>query len=412
MSSYRQVRVLYSFPHRLGAGRICHTAWHQVAGLAAAGAQVTVHAASVQQALPHNVDVRPTLSRGRLRIPFRVVGKLRALAIHDYLVARRLEREAGEIDIVHTWPMAARETLRTAARLGIPTVLERPNAHTRFYYELVRRECEHLSVTLPRAHEHAFNAAVVSKEEEEYALSYRLLCPSEFVVNTFLQQGFPPEKLARHGYGYDENLYYPADSLRPQHSGLTMIFVGVCVPAKGLHYALEAWLRSVAHRDGTFLIAGRFLPAYADRLSSFLSHSSVKVLGHRDDVPVLMRSSDVLVLPSIGEGFGLVIADAMGSGTVPLVSDACTDICKHMKNALVHRVGDVEALTRHINMMHENLATRQTLRAGCLQTAPTLTWAAAGKRLLDTYRDVIAAGQAQSAPNPDPITRTASVRGR
>src|SRR5262249_26481666 len=37
-----RVRVLYSFPHKLGAGRICYTAWQQVNGLAAVGADVTV----------------------------------------------------------------------------------------------------------------------------------------------------------------------------------------------------------------------------------------------------------------------------------------------------------------------------------------------------------------------------------
>ena len=48
--------------------------------------------------------------------------------------------------------------------------------------------------------------------------------------------------------------------------------------------------------------------------------------------------------------------EAMGSGCVPLVSDACTDVCIHMENALVHRVGDVEALTQHITMLHEDRA--------------------------------------------------------
>ena len=37
-----RVRVLYSFPHKLGAERICYTAWQQVNGLAAAGADVLV----------------------------------------------------------------------------------------------------------------------------------------------------------------------------------------------------------------------------------------------------------------------------------------------------------------------------------------------------------------------------------
>ena len=43
MSASRdRIRVLYSFPHKLGAGRICDTAWKQVDGLAAAGAEVLV----------------------------------------------------------------------------------------------------------------------------------------------------------------------------------------------------------------------------------------------------------------------------------------------------------------------------------------------------------------------------------
>ena len=126
--------------------------------------------------------------------------------------------------------------------------------------------------------------------------------------------------MARHIYGYDEKVYFPSNEPRDPKRGLTMIFVGVCAVRKGLHYALEAWLRSPASKDGTFLIAGEFLPAYQEKLASMLAHPSVKVLGHRNDVPELMRKSDILVLPSIEEGIGLVITEAMGSGCVPLAS--------------------------------------------------------------------------------------------
>ena len=44
-----RVRVLYSFPLRLGADRICTTAWYQVDGLAAAGAEVLVFPASISR---------------------------------------------------------------------------------------------------------------------------------------------------------------------------------------------------------------------------------------------------------------------------------------------------------------------------------------------------------------------------
>jgi glycosyltransferase involved in cell wall biosynthesis len=169
-----------------------------------------------------------------------------------------------------------------------------------------------------------------------------------------------------------------------------MLFVGVCAVRKGLHFALEAWLRSPAHRNGTFMIAGEFLPAYAAKLSTLLSHPSVKALGHRNDVPELMRQSDILVLPSLEEGSPLVCAEAIGSGCVPVVSRACNGSCRHMENALVHDIGDVEMLTRHITMLYEDPPLLGRLRRAALDSAPKLTWAAAGLRLRDVYHEVIA----------------------
>jgi len=314
---------------------------------------------------------------------------MRAVALHDWTVARRIEKLAGKIDIIHTWPLGALRTLQTAARLGIPTVLERPNANTRFAMEVVQKECERLGVSLPPNHEHAFNAAKLRIEEEEYGLAYRLLCPSEFTSKTFLDKGYAKGKLIRHIYGFDEKVYHPSSERRDAKRGLTMLFVGVCAVRKGVHYALEAWLRSPASKDGTFLIAGEFLPAYQEKLQGMLAHPSVRVLGHRKDVPELMRKSDILVLPSIEEGFGLVITEAMGSGCVPLASEACTEICDHMKTGLMHRVGDVDALTQHITMLHEDRALLERLRRAGLETAPSVTWTAAGRILLDAYRRTI-----------------------
>jgi glycosyltransferase involved in cell wall biosynthesis len=384
-----RVRVLYSFPNKIGAARICYTAWQQVNGLAAAGAEVTVVTGGIVRPLPADVAASTTLARGRFRIPYKLIGSKRALALHDYIVSRRLEKLVGQIDIIHTWPQGALRTLKAAARLGIPTVLERCNAHTRYSYEVVQNECKRLGVTLPPGHESAFNEDVLRVEEEEFRLADRLLCPSDFVVKTFLERGFTPERLARHIYGYDEKIYRPDQQTRAAKRGLTVLFVGVCAVRKGVHYALEAWLKSPASHEGTFMIAGEFLPAYAEKLAPMLSHSSVQPLGHRTDVPELMRKCDVLVLPSLEEGFGLVCTEAMGSGCVPLVSDACTDICKHKENSLVHRVGDVDALAQHITMLHEDRALLARLRANGLSRLDELTWSAAGRRLLDVYRETI-----------------------
>jgi glycosyltransferase involved in cell wall biosynthesis len=385
------VRVLYSYPLKIGAGRICHTAWQQVNGLAQAGADVLLFPGVLHKPVAATVRVRPTLSRGKVRISYKLVGNMRALALHDYIVSRRIEKLVGQIDVIHTWPNAALRTLKTAARLGIPTVLERPNTHTRYAYATVQRESQRLGIVLPRDNEYANKADILAKEEEEYQLADYLLCPSDFVLQTFLDQGFTSDKLLRHQYGYDEKTYYPGVNPAAHiKRGLTMLLAGDCAVRKGIHFALEAWLRSPAHHDGTFMIAGNFLPAYAEQLSGMLSHPSVQVLGFRNDLPELMRKSDVFILPSIEEGSALVTSEARGSGCVLLVSEATGAVCKHMENALVHRAGDVETLSRHITQLHEDRALLSRLRAASLSSLHEITWAAAGARLLQVYRDVMA----------------------
>jgi glycosyltransferase involved in cell wall biosynthesis len=294
------------------------------------------------------------------------------------------------VDVIHTWPQGALRTLKAAKRLGIPTLLERPNTHTRYAYEVVRKECQLLGISMPPGHEHDFNPVVLKHEEAEFALADYLLCPSDFVARTFVNEGFPPEKLLRHQYGYDERVFYPDPTPRRGAKGLTVLYAGGCAPRKGLHYALEAWLKSSAHQDGTFLIAGGFIPGYAELLSKQLAHPSVQVLGHRNDLPDLMRRSDVLVLPSIEEGSALVTYEARGSGCILAVSEAAGAICSHMENALVHKVGDVDALTQHLTLLHENRTLLARLRTESLRTVSDLTWGAAGIRLREVYARIVA----------------------
>lgn len=389
----KPVRVLYSFAPKIDGKRIGYTSWQQINGLAAAGADVLLYPGVLQVPVAQNVTVKPTLSRGKFRISYNLVGRMNSYVLHDWIVARRLEKLADRIDIVHAWPLGALETLKTARRMGIPTVLERPNAHTQFAFEIVQKEADRIGVSLPRNHEHTYNAAVLEREEAEYELADKLLCPSNFVVQTFLNRGFPRDKLARHSYGYDEKRYYP-DGTRKPTRGLTVLFAGVCAVRKGLHFALDAWLKSPAHHEGVFLIAGGFIPGYAEKMAHNISHPSVRVLGYRNDLQELMRQSDIFVLPTLEEGSALVTYEARGSGCVLVVSDASGAHCKHMENALVHRAGDVETLTQHLTLLHEDRALLERLRTASLSSVHEITWAAAGVRLLDVYRDVIEAKRA------------------
>jgi glycosyltransferase involved in cell wall biosynthesis len=389
MQTRRPIRVLYSFPHRLGAARICTAAWYEIDSAVEAGAEMRVLAGDLVRPFQRPVRVQKTLTWGRLRLPYRLLGTARMCALHDYLVAKQLPALKGSIDIIHTWPQGALRTFQVAKRLGIPTVLERPNAHTRFAYEVVQKECDRIGVSLPPGYEHAYNAAILNHEEKEFAQADALLCPSEFVVKTFVDQGFSRERLVRFIYGVDETKFYPAIRPGVPQAGLKMIFAGVCAVRKGLHFALEAWLKSTASKAGHFLIAGGFIPAYREKLAPMLAHPSVEVLGQRNDIPELMRECDLFILPSIEEGFGLVCTEAMASGCVPLISEACTDVCRNGLHGFVHPVADVAALSEHITRLDQNRNLLGQMRAACLAAVPSFTWKAAGVSLLQAYQQVL-----------------------
>jgi glycosyltransferase involved in cell wall biosynthesis len=133
------------------------------------------------------------------------------------------------------------------------------------------------------------------------------------------------------------------------------------------------------------MIAGEVDPEFEKRFKEDLADPSVVQLGFRRDVPELMRKADVLLLPSLEEGYGLVCVDAIGSGCVPLVSKACTEVCEHMDNSLVHEVGDVSTLRQHITMLYQDAALLARLRNGALRSRYGLTWTGAGNKLLDVY---------------------------
>ena len=75
MPDDKRLRVLYGFPYKIGADRICTTAWYQVASTHTAGADVACDPGVVHRSPPEGVHVRPTLARGRARIPYRGIGQ-------------------------------------------------------------------------------------------------------------------------------------------------------------------------------------------------------------------------------------------------------------------------------------------------------------------------------------------------
>jgi glycosyltransferase involved in cell wall biosynthesis len=385
------MRVLYSFPHTIGKPGISTTAFHQVEGLIEQGITVDLVCTALARDLPGARSVVETLRIGGRRIPHRTLGVYRAYAYHDWRAARALGRLQGEVDLVHTWPAGCLRTLQRCRQVGIPGLREAPSAHTQVAFEDASRAASALRMELPPDHHHRFHAGHLERELLEFEAADFLLVPSTFAARTFLERGYAGERLLHHRYGYDPEVFpTPCRIDAATEDGLRAVFVGRGEPNKGLHIALRAWIDSGAASMGRLLVCGSILPEYRERIAALLSHPSVHELEFVRDVGSVMRDSDVLLLPSFTEGSALVTYEAQASGCALLVSEAAGAPAEHLEHGLVHEPGDVATLTEHLRLIDTDRRLLHELRARALRHASTLTWAAAGERLVAAYSEGLA----------------------
>jgi glycosyltransferase involved in cell wall biosynthesis len=384
------MRVLYSFPHALGAPGIGWTAWNQVDGLVRAGHEVHAVAASVRRPIHGAASVTTSLAAGRLRLPHRAIGRDRALAWHDLVARSVLARH--EVDIVHLWPLTPGRTARAARDAGIAVVREAPNTHTRRAWAAVAAESARIGLTGGDRTAHTEDPAHLAMEQAEWDAANAVLAPSDAVAASFAAEGFAPDRIVRHRYGYR-----PGDrrvrprTARPQP--LRAVFVGLGEPRKGLHHALRAWIDSDASIDGTLTVVGRMLPAYERLLAADLAHPSVVVVGFSADVEAALAASDVLVLPTVEEGSALVTYEAQGVGCVPLVSTAAGAVLEHGVTGLLHDPGDVATLRSHLDALAADRAVLARMSAAGIARSPQLTWDAAAQALEDAYATTLDAAK-------------------
>ncbi len=102
-----------------------------------------------------------------------------------------------------------------------------------------------------------------------------------------------------------------------------LVVVGRLHPEKGYEYLFEAMADIVRRvgRNVLLLIAGKgtFEEEFRARVRSLGIDGNVRFLGFRADIPDLMAASDLVVLPSVAEAFGLVLTEALYLGT-PVVA--------------------------------------------------------------------------------------------
>ncbi|MGW4817577.1 glycosyltransferase [Streptomyces sp. NPDC004227] len=154
-----------------------------------------------------------------------------------------------------------------------------------------------------------------------------------------------------------------------------VVNVGRLSHEKGVDMLLDAWAEAAPKQPGwTLRIYGRGeAEAQLKRQCAELGlEDSVDFAGQTDDVPGALRGSSVFVQSSRGEGFPLVLLEAMATG-LPCVAFDCApgvrEIVAHEENGLLARPGNTSELARHLVRLMADERLRDTMGDEALRSA-------------------------------------------
>jgi len=361
----RRIKIVHIIT-RMDRGGSAQNTLLTCAALSGSYEQVLVHGLSLESRMTElerrSVEkcVHEAKKRGVKIIPLsslvRRVDPLRDL-IALFSLWRFMIRERP--DLVHTHSSKAGILGRLAARLaGVPAVVHTPHGHV-FYghfgpltskiYLLVERIMSRITDRL---------IALTQGERDDYlALS---VCDQKKIVT--IHSGVDVD----HYLHAKVNVQRKRKSLGLKPEGLVVGTVGWLLPIKGPMYLLKAMAEVWKRYPRTILVyVGRGdLEGELRREASRMGASEkVWFLGWRDDIHEILPVLDIFVLPSLNEGMGRALVEAMAAGK-PIVASkvgGVPDLVIQGENGLLVQAADVNALAGGIESLLANPKKRKEM---------------------------------------------------
>ena len=352
-----------------------------------------LHEAFSRRALPQEVH-RLTVQHPGVEIARLVRRALPRLAtphvfapdVTIHAVDRAMSEAVGAgTTAVYAYEDGAALTFQTARRLGLPTVYDLPIGYWRMADEILQEEAARkpdwastLAVSRVRNHE-----ARTARKEEELALAQTVIVASSFTARSLRYSPRAPSRVEVIPYGSPSLM--PAPKQKPDSDRvIRALYVGGLSQRKGLSYMFDAvgffrgsvLLTVVGMRNDRCLALDRELER---------SHVTwVPSLPH-DKILDLMASHDVLLFPSLFEGFGLVLLEAMSQGT-PIIATphtAAPDLITDGVEGWIVPIRSSASIAERLQQLLDAPGLSGQMGAAAAKTARGHTWS--------TYRSRTAA---------------------
>lgn len=301
--------------------------------------------------------------------------------LFDQAVAAGLSTEDGAIYAYEDW--ACNSFLR-ARDLGLSTYYELPTAYFGETRRLLDQEIRREPGLKPYLQALNEPDAKLERKRRELAMADIVICPSTFVRRSL--DGRLSNRSISHviPYGSDTTVSPKTWSDEDLHRPLRLIYAGALSPQKGLHDLFQA-LESLSFYSYLLTLAGRWVSGYKDWLSRrYRVHYEYVGQLQSSELYRMYRTNHVLVLPSLCDGFGLVMLEAMASG-IPVIATERTgapDIITHGQEGYLVRAGHPEDLVKVLVRCLDDPEALAEIGRSARRKAEELTWTTYRRRLV------------------------------
>jgi len=273
---------------------------------------------------------------------------------------------------IYAYEDGAATTFEIAKQRGMICLYDLPIIFSKMSRQIQTEEAQcfpELAPTLQAVKEPAWK---LKRKELEVQLADHIFVASSISQKSLVDFGVNPAKISVISYGAPLEYFHPQPKDCQKFRAL---YVGRIEPRKGIHYLLQAWASLQLPLAELWLVGINEFPAgWLDRYSDRFRY--VPSVPHAE-LNEYYSAADVLVFPSLVEGFGLVLLEAMACG-IPVITTPNTagpDIITDGVEGFIIPIRDVEALAEKIEWCSEHMLELAEMGRAARRKAEQLTWA-------------------------------------
>ncbi len=306
----------------------------------------------------------------------------------DAAVAKRLQH--AKVNTVYAYEDGAYETFRAARALGVGCVYEHPVGYWREVHHLMCEEAElepEWAATMRGLDD---SDEKLARKDAELALADRVVVASSFSRNSLaLFPGKLPQVTVI-PYGAPLARTKIDTKVHSSSGKLRVLFVGGLGQMKGLSYLFKAV--GMLGNSCSLTLVGRGPIRDAPVLRRALrSCRWIETLPH-NEVLREMGAHDVLVFPSLSEGFGMVVTEALSQG-LPVITTPHTcgpDVLTDGEDGFIVPIRDPQAIAEKLELLHRDRERLAAMSEAALRKAQILTWESYRRGVVSVVREALA----------------------